>query len=163
MKENISDITSPIINDKHIEFIVLGRKKFKIKTVTKIFIISSINLQIAFLETLLNAVKYPLMAEDIEMNGRARQITYIMFTDILLCRQVFTMKLEKIKKIILAAKPHIKLIRIHFLATIFALVSLLQAISSEITLVAAILIPLDANVIPKIYTERIKENKPNAS
>ena len=58
------------------------------------------------------------------------------------------MKSARKKKIKLAQIPKIKLKNKHLLVACLAPISLLQASSSETTLVAEIFIPADARVIP---------------
>ena len=65
-----------------------------------------------------------------------------------------TIKSQKIKNIKLASIPVIKLITTHFLVANLTPASLLQANSSEITRVEAILIPYVARVIPNKYTAK---------
>lgn len=80
-----------------------------------------------------------------------------------LLRQRAVIKSAKIKKIILAQQPKNKLKIKHLYAAFLAPISLLQANSSETTLVDAILIPAEAKVIPNIYTDITREKTPIAS
>ena len=80
-----------------------------------------------------------------------------------LLRQRTVIKSAKIKNIILAQQPKTKLKIKHLRAAFVAPISLLQASSSETTLVAAILIPAEARVIPNIYTDMTREKTPTAS
>ena len=64
---------------------------------------------------------------------------------------------------VLAQIPKIRLKKIHLFAAFFAPISFLQASSSETILVAEILIPAEARVIPKVYTDITREKTPTAS
>ena len=73
------------------------------------------------------------------------------------------MKSANIKNIRLAQILKIRLKNMHLRAAFFAPISLLQASSSDTTLVADMFIPAEASVIPNVYTDITSENTPTAS
>lgn len=156
----ISDTHVASISDMHAYSSPLGNNKFKNILARNIVINWLVIWENAVLKTFLVAEKYPLIAELIEINGRAVVIIYNGNFVILFLKQTLTIKLELISSNIDAKIPKQKLSIKHSNIAFFEPLKFPFAFSSDTILVAVRLIPDVAIVIKKENTDIINVNKP---